>query len=312
MKLMNDKKGTNGLALTAIILIALVVVSIGGVYLWDRFAPQEEETQVEAEIQAEALKTGDIASFKLSSEDNQDNPTRYAGTGYCWNTATPTKLKGGGSVTLSKTASTTIPSVTVNENLQCVAFSATHYGIVKDIKVEGESFEAVVSSRNISSSKEVRFEEDGSSDTGAIAIPASSTDTFNLWAYKANVADKGFNLKKVCWGREADNTSEIINVEFAGFTKASVPYELRNRGAYCGELATAVYIEDNNEEIFGAIKFTTSGSFTVPHVGELTFIDEAYYESVDGSIKLGTQTDTDTPADVGITNPTTPLNITVG
>lgn len=315
MKKINKKANWQGTIV--VILIAVLVLGLG---VWTRgfglFPEEEIVTEEKIEKQVAAAKAGDISSYKLSAEDNSDNPTRYAATAYVWNTATPTKLKGGGSLTLSATTATTIPSTTVGESLTAVAFDSTHYGIETVLDLKGESDEDTLKTLNASSTNEIFLFEDGTKEIGSpdLTIAAGATDTFDKWTYKANVADKGINLKGVCFGRNmTGDTSEIVSIKLDGFSTMTRPYRGRNTYTFCQQLPIAIYIEDYATEIFGSIKIEMSSGFTATReTVNMTLIDEAYFESIDGSIQLGIETDSPSPADVGLADVVIAFNITKG
>jgi len=312
MKLKTNKQATM-FANTMLVILVVAVIGISG-FMTDWFGlvtPEAEEEVETATAIAEATKTGDIASFTLSAKDNADTPTRIATTGYCWNVDDPKNPKGGGSYSLSASAGTTIKPVTVNEKLECVAFDANQYGIKTPYTVQGESDELTVFTEKANTTHKFRIEEAGSVDsTATITIQAGATKTFNKFFYEANTKNAGLKIKMICVGRDTANTTQMTNIEIGGLTSvSSVPYRHRNQGAFCSVLPTAKYIRDFAEEEFGAIKITTSGSFTVGERLNVTLIDEAYYASIDGSIQLGVETDATIPADVGAND--IAFNITV-
>lgn len=289
-------------------ILVVTVVAVGGVLIFGNPFQAEEEAPTGAEgagsTAVPASESGKIASFKLSVKDSQDNPARYTGTGYCWDKTTPNTLIGGGSVSLSASAGTTVSPVNLNQELECIAFDSTHYGMKESKKVLLQADQLILSSLNATTAQSdltFLFFEDGSVESGhaSITISASATDTFDRWQVKANVADKGFNLKQICLGSNS-SVSEITEISLAGLTSSSIiPYRYRNTMDFCFDLAEATYIEDFNTMDFGVIKITTGDAFAFDELINVTLIDEAYYESVLGGIKLGTQADDPTPDDTG-------------
>jgi hypothetical protein len=304
MKMINSNKGTNGIAITLLVILVALVAVIGGFTTnWYGLAPvAEEETQQQQQQQQQTQTTGKIATLKVSVFDNADTPNRYAGTAYCWDNSKPTELISGNSVSTSETAGTTVAPVNRYQDITCVAYDSSHYGVETPASLDLEANQLTLKTLNASTSKTIQFVEDGDTEAvGSIAltIAAGATDSYDSWTYKANTGDAGLNLKKVCVGSNSTN-SEIASIEMDGFTTSGIPYRLRNSHDFCFEKSSATYIENYETVPFSTIRITTSGSFAIPETLNFSVIDEARYKSVDGSIKLGTQTDAPTPADVGV------------
>jgi len=285
---------TNTMLLT---LVVLVGVGIGFVTNWFGLIPEPTETIEEI---SEISKAGELTSFKLSVKDDGDSPNRYAGTGYCWYLDEPTTLIGGGSTSLSATAGTSISPVVIGKTVRCVAFDSTHHGMPenKQIKTEGEQL--ILDSKNISSLVGIHFYEDNTKETTpSLTIPQSGTKKFNKIVFEGNVSDAGLNMKELCFGSNNSN-SEVSSIEVGGLsTQSRIPYTLRNTHNFCFKWDNAVFLRDYDEIETGVVKITVTDSFTATETINMTIIDEAYFESIDGSIKLDTQADDVTPDDVG-------------
>ena len=102
-------------------------------------------------------------------------------------------------------------------------------------------------------------------------------------------------------------------MEMGGFTTSTViPFRLRNKADFCFDATSAEYVEDFNTKEYGNIKITMSSAFTVDEYLNMSIIDEAYYEGISGEIKLGTQNDATSPADVGTGDAHLNFSIIVG
>lgn len=303
----------NKLVIALLSIMAIAVVSLSGVFIYSTFMQSEPEAAAAAvEKVAEASDKGKIASFKLSLLDNSDSPLRYAGTAYCYDVTKPKELIGGGSITTSATAGTTVSPVTMGQTIECIGFDSTHYGIKERSKIESESDQMIIDSLNASNTNEVTLWEDNQKETSnSLTIAAGATDKFSQWSYKAAVSDKGFNVKEICFASNATSNSEIDSIEVEGWTKTNtVPYAYRNSAGFCHILPAAKYIEDNNEEYFSGIKVKTSNAFSVIEEVTAYLLDEGAYKSIDQSIQFGVEDDSTAPGDAGTTNANFKFNVT--
>jgi len=296
-----NKRANANVALWVLVVCVIAGLGIGSYALF--FMPKEE-----APTGGESgdSKSGDLSSFKMSVEDDGDNPTRYAGTGYCYDVKTPNELIGGGSISLSASAGTTVSPVTIGNTYECIAFDSNHLGIAekKTIKTEGEQL--VLSSKNISgTATDWSFEiyEDGAKETTkSITIPAGSTDKFDKFIVGSEASDTGFNFKEICIGSNS-SSSEISSIEMKGLSpQSAIPYSLRNSADFCFEYSSPQFIRDYADLTVEDLKITTTASFTHPENMTMYFLDEAPFEKVKGGIGYAVQDDTVTPATTGATD----------
>ena len=311
---MNKKGSGTAFAIWLLVfVVAFLAVGIGYYTQWfGLVAPQTPAASGgSAPIQPSA--TGDIASFKISCLNNTASPARFAGTAYCWNSATPTLPKSGGSITTTATAGTAVSGVTRNENVGCACVDNTHYGSIKPYTVTKEADELSIPSLDASATNEIMLYQKGQGATAqTLSVPAGTTATIDKWTYKAKATKAGFNLKEVCF-QPLNVTNEISNVVLEGFSPVATPYTLRNTHKYCQALPQAQFISDFSTATFGAIKITTTASMAAVAGGaevlNMSLIDENLFSSTTLAILTGVQTDTTTPTDVGLANPYVLINI---
>lgn len=301
---MRDTMKKKGSAYANILLTIIVILGITAVVGIPMGWYEQEQTTPTGH--APPSKVGDLTSFKLTVEDDGDNPTRYAGTGYCYDVSKPTTLISGGSVSLSASASTTVSPVTIGQTIECVAFDSSHQGVPERMTLKTEGEEMILSSKNITGTAgdwSFNIYEDGAKETTkSLIVPAGTSDKFDKFILGSEATDTGFNLKEICLGSNS-TSSEISSITLNGLTaQTRIPYSLRNSADFCFKYDSANFIRDFNELIVDTIKITTTASFTAPENVTGYFLDEAHFEKVAGGIGFDVQDDTVTPATTGATD----------
>jgi len=302
---MMNKKAKGNLLIG--ILIALVAVGVGtfiyfGVTSQTAITDPEQITE-----QTQASKEGEIVTFKAYAVNaTHNNPsTRCAGTGYFWNKDEPTKLLGGGSVSLLATASTTVKPVTLGKTVVGTLFDSNAYSdeVEKFINSEGE--EMKLKSYRITTAMTYRVEEDGAVETSpTISLGANEEDAFNKFVVSQTTADSQARLKMITFqSNESTANTNIQDMKVTGLTGVPCPISLK-ASHFCFEWDELQILDEFDEIETGSVTLVGSSSGCHARGEEITvtYVDEQAYVSVDGSIKYGVEDDSPSHSDVGWTN----------
>lgn len=294
---MNKKAKINGYG----IAIILMLVVVTGLVSWMALKPAPTGT---------TTTTGGLASFKISSIDSSSTNTRYAGTGYCWKANDPEKtLLGGGSITLSASAGTSVSSVNLGNTITCIAFDSTHYGIEKTVTIVEEGQELQLKTINSSASAfslttyyAGDVEDNASTSAGGSVV----IDKVLLSASSDYV---GFNAKTMCLVSNNSN-SELDSASVSGMIPRTgkFPQSVKNNASACFDFATEQMYgrlsssdaRPTNKEIIGNIQLDFSNQLTATEVFSIQLFDNADYVNTGTTISKGLETDATTPVDTGV------------
>jgi len=295
---MKNAKFNVNTALLAILAI-VAVGTAGWMTDWGGFAPSATGTTGDSPPPS---KEGDLGTLKVKSvfQPTASSDVQFPGTGFAWDVSTPGELiETVDGKALSATSGTTFSPAYRGHKYAATAFGTGYYCNTdsKDMVAEGVELKATCKNETIVGSElTLTLFEKGTAETvntGAFALPADSTKTFNKFGLELNQSNRYFRIAAACIGSNVSN-SHVSNWGIDGWSSVGVPSSVNGAtDDFCVEAPNGeIALTPNSYKEFDAsMSFESDATGTGGAGNEamtLVFLPKCQFVSkADGTIKEG-------------------------